>query len=139
MFLFETSEGARVSSKNIVEPFSFNIADDRVNTRTKVETNIDISLQDFIVMPDESIDVKIDLEFNLKLADMESVSIINDINQVENKNREKYSIVIYYTKTGDTIWNIAKRFGSTIDEIVRVNKIENPDIIMPGEQLFIPR
>ena len=38
-----------------------------------------------------------------------------------------------------TLWKIAKKFGSTVDEIVKVNGIENPDVIMPGEQLFIPR
>ena len=38
-----------------------------------------------------------------------------------------------------TLWNIAKRFGSTVAEIVKINEIENPDVIMPGEQLFVPR
>ena len=43
------------------------------------------------------------------------------------------------SRVGDTLWKIAKKFGSTVDEIVKVNGIENPDVIMPGEQLFIPR
>ena len=47
--------------------------------------------------------------------------------------------MIYYTRKGDTLWKIAKRFGSTMDDIIRVNKIENPDVILPGQQLFIPR
>ena len=49
------------------------------------------------------------------------------------------SIIVYYARVGDTLWKIAKKFGSTVDEIVKVNGIENPDVIMPGEQLFIPR
>lgn len=138
-FLFETSEGSRIGSKTVVEPFSFNIADEKVDIKTKIDTKINVVMQDFIVMPDESIDVKIDLEFELNISNMEDINIINEVNKIENRNREKYSIVIYYTKSGDTLWNIAKRFGSTVDEIVRVNKIENPDLIMPGEQLFIPR
>ena len=96
-------------------------------------------MQDFIVMPDESIDMKIDLEFNLSISNTEDLNIIDEINNVENRNREKYSIVIYYTRKGDTLWKIAKRFGSTMDDIIRVNKIENPDVILPGQQLFIPR
>ena len=48
-------------------------------------------------------------------------------------------MVIYFVKPNDTIWNIAKRFGSTVDDIVRVNGIENPENIQVGKQLFIPR
>lgn len=137
--LFASDNDVGVRSKTIIEPFNFNIADEQVTLNTSIETSIEVSMQDFIVMPDESIDMKIDLDFNLSVSNMEELNIIDEVNNVENRNREKYSIVIYYTKKGDTLWNIAKRFGSTIDEIVRVNKIENPDLIMPGQQLFIPR
>lgn len=138
-FMYQSKEGIGISSKNIVEPFSFNIADDQVTSTTNVETSIEVAMQDFIVMPDESIDMKIDLEFNLRVSNMENMNVINEIDECENRNREKYSIVIYYTKPGDTLWNIAKKFGSTVDEIVRVNNIENANLIYPGEQLFITR
>ena len=39
---------------------------------------------------------------------------------------------------GDTLWKIAKKYCTTIDEIVRVNNIENPDLIYPNEKLIIP-
>ena len=42
-------------------------------------------------------------------------------------------------KKGDTLWNIAKRYGSTVDDIVRTNGIENENMIIPGQKLFIPR
>ena len=139
-FLFgSTEEGTGVNSKIVVEPFSFNIADDQIRSDTKLETNIEVLAQDFIVMPDESIDVRVDLGFNLSMLDTDEIKIISEVEENENRNRETYSIVIYYTKMGDTLWNIAKRFGSTVAEIVRVNNIENQDQIMPGEQLFIPR
>ena len=48
-------------------------------------------------------------------------------------------MVIYFVKPGDTIWKIAKKFKSTIDDIVRVNGIEDPDKIYPGQQLYIPK
>lgn len=137
--LFASENNTQVRSKEIVEPFTFNIADEQITTNTSIDTFVEVKMQDFIVMPDESIDMKVDLEFNLRVSNMEDLNIIDEVNNVENRSREKYSIVIYYTKKGDTLWNIAKRFGSTIDEIVRINKIENPDVILPGQQLFIPR
>ena len=35
----------------------------------------------------------------------------------------------YTVQPGDTLWKIAKKYGSTVDDIVRVNGIENPDKI----------
>ena len=77
--MYQSKEGIGISSKNIVEPFSFNIADDQVTSTTNVETSIEVAMQDFIVMPDESIDMKIDLEFNLRVSNMENMSVINEI------------------------------------------------------------
>lgn len=140
VYLFSTTDDGRgINSKTIVEPFNFNIADDKIKSDTRIETNIEELVQDFIVMPDESIDERIDLEFNLSVIDTEEINIINDVSENENKSRHTYSIVIYYTRPGDTLWNIAKRFGSTVDEIVKINNIENENKIMPGDQLFIPR
>lgn len=35
--------------------------------------------------------------------------------------------------------DIAKRFRTTVDFIVRTNGIENPDVIDVGQKLYIPR
>ena len=57
----------------------------------------------------------------------------------ENKNIYKYSMVIYFVKPGDSLWKIAKKFGSTVSAIAEVNNIEQVDNISVGQQLFIPR
>jgi spore coat assembly protein SafA len=57
----------------------------------------------------------------------------------EKKEEEKPSMTIYIVQKGDTLWNIAKRYNVTVDSIVKANNIANPDSIMPGQQLVIPR
>ena len=49
------------------------------------------------------------------------------------------SLIIYIVQNGDTLWNIAKKFRSTIEDISRVNGIENKNLIMPGQKLYIPK
>lgn len=39
---------------------------------------------------------------------------------------------------GNTLWGISNFFGTTIEEIVRLNDIENPEFIIPGLVLKIP-
>ncbi|NLU24036.1 MAG: LysM peptidoglycan-binding domain-containing protein [Clostridiales bacterium] len=46
--------------------------------------------------------------------------------------------VTYVVKTGDTLWDIAQTYGTTVSAIVAANDIANPDLIYPGEVLLIP-
>ncbi|MEE1282404.1 MAG: LysM peptidoglycan-binding domain-containing protein [Acutalibacteraceae bacterium] len=46
---------------------------------------------------------------------------------------------IYYTiEPGDTIWGIAQYFGTTVDELLRYNNIQDMNRIHPGQQIHIP-
>jgi LysM repeat protein len=44
----------------------------------------------------------------------------------------------YTVQRGDTLSAIAKRFGTTVDAIVRANGITNPSRIVTGQKLIIP-
>lgn len=44
----------------------------------------------------------------------------------------------YYTVvSGDTLFDIARRYHTTVAELVRLNSIKNPDLIRVGQQLRI--
>lgn len=40
---------------------------------------------------------------------------------------------------GDTLWSIADVYDVTIDELVKLNNIEFPDLILPGDVIEVPR
>ena len=40
---------------------------------------------------------------------------------------------------GDTLWGIATRYGSSVDAIMRANRLIDADSIVPGARLVIPR
>jgi nucleoid-associated protein YgaU len=49
------------------------------------------------------------------------------------------SPTVYTVKAGDTLSRIAKKYGVTVDQIVKVNpQIKNPDKLGLGDQLVIP-
>jgi hypothetical protein len=45
---------------------------------------------------------------------------------------------IYIVQRGDTLGEIATRFGVSLAELARINNIENWDIIEVGDELIIP-
>jgi len=44
----------------------------------------------------------------------------------------------YTIQPGDTLWDLARRYNTTVDELVRLNNIANPDLIYAGNTLLIP-
>ena len=136
-YIFNSSNG--VDTKKIVVPFNFNVDFPGVNQNSNIETNIEMGAQDFVITSDDSIDVRIDIIFNVTMAKSADINIIDDIKEEENRSACTCSLVIYYVKDGDTLWKIAKKFGSTVEEIARINGIENVDKLNVAQQLFIPR
>ena len=129
---------SRVETKKVVVPFTFNVDSLEVNAKSNVETSIEVALQDFTVMSDSNMDIKLDLEFNISLSNTQTINVIQEINIDENRECERYSLIIYFVKPGDTLWNIAKKFRSTVENIVTINGIEDENKINVGQQLFIP-
>ena len=68
-----------------------------------------------------------------------NINIIDSIEESGEREEQDYSIIIYIVKKGDSLWNIAKEFGSTVDSIARVNGIEDRNLIYPGQKLYIPK
>ena len=134
--LFEMNNN--INSRNIQVPFNFNIISDNIAENCILDTDIDVIRDDFIVNG-SNMDANVGLQFNVSITQSENVNIIDEITLEENTDNDIYSMVIYFVKPGDTLWKIAKKFRSTIEDIARVNGIENEDKIYVGQQLYIPK
>ncbi len=44
----------------------------------------------------------------------------------------------YVVQAGDTLWSIARRFNTTVQDLVEANDIEDPGLINVGQRLVIP-
>lgn len=138
-FIFASNNVARISVKQMKLPFEFNVDSNQILQDMNIDTQIEVMNQDFIINADGTVETKIDLEFKLKMSNTIKINIIDEVNIDEDSNRQICSIVIYFVKPGDTLWNIAKKFRSTVQDIARVNNIEDINKIYVGQQLFIPK
>lgn len=138
-FLYMSDVTNRIDSKIQNIPFNANVDCPGIQSNVNLNTSIDVITQDFIVMPDESLETNIELEICADVCKMMEVNVVDNIEVAEDSNENIYSIVVYFVKPGDTLWNIAKRFRSTIKAIACVNGIEDENKISVGQQLFIPK
>ncbi len=124
-------------TKNI--PILYAMDFDEVTEDSQINTNIEIGMQDFVI-EDSEVNLNINLNFEVNQYNQLNMNVIQEVIVNEEKCCENpYSMTIYFVKAEDTLWKIAKRYKSTVDDIVRLNEIENPDKIDIGMQLFIPK
>lgn len=66
------------------------------------------------------------------------LSNTDEIPNTENPNNSINTESVYYTvQPGDTLSKIASEYGTTIQELVDINNITNPNLIYPGQSLRV--
>lgn len=133
-----SDDKSELDCKTFIIPFNFNMEALGIDENTKINYSIEVKNDDFVIMPDQTLDIKIDLEFTVDSYKNKNINLIDEVQIVENRDSQRYSVIIYLTKPGDTLWKIAKRFRSRVDAIAAINGIENENNIEVGQQLFIP-
>lgn len=104
-----------------------------------IDTNLEVQESDYVLKEGGDISADIVLLFKVDMYKYENINIVDNIEVMENNNLEDYSLVIYIVKPGDTLWKIAKKMRSTVEDIVKANAIEDENKITVGEKLYIPR
>lgn len=121
-------------------PFKQNI----VIEGASIEKNVDIKVDvDDILYTQESkkeFEINIVLNLDIEVIDEQKLEIIIDMIEAEidpNILFSMPSLIIYMVQCGDTLWKIAKKYNTTVEELVAINDIENPDKIYSGQKLLI--
>ena len=139
-FIF-MQDGNNINSKTSKIPFEYSAENPVSSEQVNVATKVVIENKRFELKSNGDVDCNIDLEFNIEVNKNTNITVIDNIEMQENrdKNMEYDSLIIYIIQKGDTLWSIAKKFRSTVDELARMNGIENADVIFAGDKLYIPK
>ena len=138
--VYESRSSGRLEKATETLKFSHSIDVGNLSKQSQIDARIDVSADSFEVSTDAGVDVNVSFSYAIDVYNIVPINVISDV-KVEKINEadRNSSLIIYFVKEGDTLWKIAKKFKSTIDEIVAANELENPDKLKIGEQLFIPR
>ena len=137
-FIFTDNSAVGVNSKKVTVPFEQTVDGVENVENCKIDTRMEVNSQEFLNQSG-MISTNLDLNFETDSYRSASIPVINNITSTPLDELEDYSVIIYVVKAGDTLWKIAKRFGSTVNDIVRVNGIEKPDRLNIGEKIYIPK
>lgn len=85
------------------------------------------------------IDVRLNLNIVVDIEDVSGINVIDNLSDSELDISNLDTMNIYIVKPGDTLWNIAKKYKTSVDKIVKINDIDDKNAISIGQKIFIIR
>lgn len=135
----QNTENSEIDTKQIDVLVNSDIELENVTSDAKI--TVDIS-NNGINLTQSGRDIEVDMNIIAKCY-IENVAPINIIDNVDADKLDIASLDsmnIYIVKPGDTLWNIAKKYKTSVEKILKTNEdILDPDKINVGQKIFVIR
>lgn len=120
-------------------PFSQKIEMKGVTEQDDINAKGNLEEIDFQILSEQEGELLASIVLEVDAKREETAQLVTDIclKDCENTQRPVAGAVIYTVQPGDSLWTIAKHFDTTIERILMVNDIEDPDKIYPGQKLLV--
>ncbi len=132
------SSELQIDTRNVKIPFEYDVDIMENISNSNISLTMETKNQDFIVQDGGIVNCNIDIQMDIDISKNTTINVIDELETIGEREKEDYSILMYIVKKGDSLWKIAKEFGSSIEDIARTNGIEDENKIMPGQKIFIP-
>lgn len=105
-------------------------------------TNVDTNLEELnYTLKEDNLTINGTIKNHIFVNRERKINMISNIEETEKiidkKNRP--SITIYIVQKDDVLWDIAKRYNTTVEELITSNNITSPSNLMPGEKIIIEK
>ncbi len=98
-----------------------------------------VSAVGFVLSGSNRIDLRIEIKLNVTLCRRNTGEILTDIScEGVPKEKKCSALTIYFTEDGEVLWNIARKFNTTVDAIKNENDIKE-NLPLNKCMLLIPR
>jgi len=141
MIYTETGEEPYMVSYTEDIPFKASI--DIPNSKIDMITEAEVGVEElkYEKLSAKEVEIEMIVQISAKAYSRESVDIVTNVeeNELPDSIINMPTLVVYVVQPKDTLWKIAKKYATTIEDIVKINDIQDPDNIQPGMKLIIPR
>lgn len=101
---------------------------------------VDVDGVHFNMLSNNEIELRITATFNTFVSAHREANIVGNVQVLEMDKAfmdQMASITVYIVQKGDTLWNIAKQYYTSVEALLELNHLENPDHLQVGHKLII--
>lgn len=123
-------------------PFKHEIEFKGINSEMNCDIALDVEHCSFSIISSREIEIRPVINVSARIIKENEIPLICKAVEApidEKRLISQPSITIYFTQPGDTLWKIAKKYYTTVDDIQRINDLSDEDSLSAGQQIIIPR
>lgn len=138
LYITEDDKKPLAAVKGIV-PFSHTIEVKGMKDNSIYNIKVSIDQISVMMLDGEEVEAKVGINLDTIVFDKISEPIITDIKVEEldlDKLQQMPSIIGYIVKAQDSLWTIAKKYYTTVDNIKELNQLDS-DMIQKGDKLLL--
>ncbi len=132
-------EGSDISGFCHISSFTQSLDLPTAKADSICEAKVDLDHSGFNISSDKELELRFIVNLTISLLKSETVEIIDSIEI--NENEEKQTLppaIIYFPDEGETVWDIAKRYMATPEDIIKNNGLETEEL-HKGQKICIFR
>ncbi len=122
------------------ESFSVAVPAENINEFSRAEVKLVPVSCSYNLASDNSIEAKTELKITGEVTGTMNISCITDLNIDENESVKKnsnYALKLYFADENEDLWEIAKKYGTSVSAIIEENDIEDDKLCGKG-MILIP-
>ncbi len=121
-------------------PFKQDIEIRGANSDMKPEVSLELEHCNYSMISSDQVEIRVVIGVKTKVEAKKKLPVIHKAVEGlpdEKKQQAMPSVIIYITQPGDNLWKIAKRYGTTVDILMKVNNLTDRDILTVGQQIIV--
>jgi hypothetical protein len=120
--------------------FDYAIPVDTLTESTSIEPNLNVTACTYTMTSNSEVAIKAEVSLKGITYENKLIECVSEVTIDENLKKVRdgdYSIKLYYGIQNEDVWDIAKRYSTSVDEIVKENDLES-NIIQKDGMILIP-
>lgn len=121
-------------------PFEYTVKDEGITANSVFEPDIRVNSTSFNLTSSKDIEIKSDISITGTLYNYSDSRALSDIsvNEDEIKKRDgNYALKLYFADSGENVWDIAKKYSTSVDAIMQENDLDD-EILSERGMILIP-
>lgn len=121
-------------------PFVHEVEISGINREMKPNVSFELEHSNYSMVSSDQVEIRVVIGVDTKVEAKKKIPVISKVieGQIDEKKLQSMpSVILYITQPGDNLWKIAKKYGTTVDILARINNFSERDVLVVGQQILV--